>query len=216
MAYREVTMIEVKEVLRLWFAGTATKRIAAMLGLDPKTVRRYLSVAAGGRGRAGARRGDRGPGHDGVAGAASAERSDRAGMPGRCARPSGSRLKAWLGERLAADQDPQAARPPRRRRALRHVASVCRRRVGIRPAAPPRWRSSMGSPARRCSWTPAGWAGCASAGHTPAVSRVDLHRRAIASSLRLPRLPGDDGHGHRGVRGGLGVLRGHLPRPHPR
>jgi transposase len=45
MAYREVTMIEVKEVLRLWFAGTATKRIAAILGLDPKTVRRYVKVA---------------------------------------------------------------------------------------------------------------------------------------------------------------------------
>ena len=45
MSYREVTMIEVKEVLRLWVAGTAKKRIAAMLGLDPKTVRRYLKVA---------------------------------------------------------------------------------------------------------------------------------------------------------------------------
>ena len=47
MSYREVTMIEVKEVLRLWVAGTATKRMAAMLGLDPKTVRRYVKVAAG-------------------------------------------------------------------------------------------------------------------------------------------------------------------------
>lgn len=47
MSYREVTMIEVKEVLRLWVAGTAKKRIAAMLGLDPKTVRRYVEVAAG-------------------------------------------------------------------------------------------------------------------------------------------------------------------------
>jgi len=47
MSYREVTMIEVKEMLRLWVAGTAKKRIAAMLGLDPKTVRRYLKVATG-------------------------------------------------------------------------------------------------------------------------------------------------------------------------
>jgi len=47
MSYREVTMIEVKEVLRLWVAGTPTKRVAAMLGLDPKTVRRYVKVAAG-------------------------------------------------------------------------------------------------------------------------------------------------------------------------
>ena len=36
--YREVTMVEVKEVLRLWRAGLPRKRLAAQLGLDPKTV----------------------------------------------------------------------------------------------------------------------------------------------------------------------------------
>ncbi|MGH7899585.1 MAG: hypothetical protein ACREQQ_16650 [Candidatus Binatia bacterium] len=44
MGYREVTMIEVKEVLRLWLGGVAKKRIAAELGLDVKTVRRYLTT----------------------------------------------------------------------------------------------------------------------------------------------------------------------------
>ena len=44
--YREVTMLEVKEVLRLWRTGMPTKRLAAQLGLDPKTVRRYLRAAA--------------------------------------------------------------------------------------------------------------------------------------------------------------------------
>ena len=44
--YREVTMIEVREVLRLRGAGLPKKRIAAQLGLDPKTVRRYLAAAA--------------------------------------------------------------------------------------------------------------------------------------------------------------------------
>ncbi len=43
--YREVTMIEFKEVLRLWQEQVPKKRIAARLGLDPKTVRRYLSAA---------------------------------------------------------------------------------------------------------------------------------------------------------------------------
>jgi hypothetical protein len=38
--FREVTMVEITEVLRLWLAGTPKKRIAAQLGLDPKTVRR--------------------------------------------------------------------------------------------------------------------------------------------------------------------------------
>jgi hypothetical protein len=42
--YREVTMIEVKEVLRLRGEGVPKKRIAAQLGLDPKTVRRYLEI----------------------------------------------------------------------------------------------------------------------------------------------------------------------------
>ena len=45
--YREVRMIEITEVLRLWRDGVAKKRIAARLGLDPKTVRRYLTVAQG-------------------------------------------------------------------------------------------------------------------------------------------------------------------------
>src|ERR1700681_938346 len=43
--YREVTMIEFREVLRLWQEQVPKKRIAARLGLDPKTVRRYLSAA---------------------------------------------------------------------------------------------------------------------------------------------------------------------------
>lgn len=46
MAYREVTMLEVREVLRLWLSGVGKKPIAAQLGLDIKTVRRYLRAAA--------------------------------------------------------------------------------------------------------------------------------------------------------------------------
>jgi transposase len=45
MAYREVTMVEVKEVLRLWLGEMGKRRIAARLGLDPKTVRGYIAAA---------------------------------------------------------------------------------------------------------------------------------------------------------------------------
>jgi hypothetical protein len=45
--YREVTMFEVTEALRLWLSGTPKKRIAAQLGLDPKTVRHYVTVGTG-------------------------------------------------------------------------------------------------------------------------------------------------------------------------
>ena len=47
MAYREVTMVEVKEVLRLWLSAMGKRRIAARLGLDPKTVRSYIGAAQG-------------------------------------------------------------------------------------------------------------------------------------------------------------------------
>lgn len=46
MAYREVDVLEVKEVLRRWFAGTSKKQIARELGLCARTVRRYLCWAA--------------------------------------------------------------------------------------------------------------------------------------------------------------------------
>jgi len=44
MPYREVTMLETKELLRLWLDGMAIKTIAGYLGLDPKTVRRYVKA----------------------------------------------------------------------------------------------------------------------------------------------------------------------------
>lgn len=45
MAYREVTMLEIKEILRLWIQGRGKKPIARHLGLDPKTVRGYITAA---------------------------------------------------------------------------------------------------------------------------------------------------------------------------
>ena len=45
VAYREVGMVEIKEVLRLWLAGRGKKPIARQLGLDPKTVRGYTRAA---------------------------------------------------------------------------------------------------------------------------------------------------------------------------
>jgi len=47
MAYREVTMVEIKEVLRLWKAGNQKKRIATQATVDVKTVRRYIAAAKG-------------------------------------------------------------------------------------------------------------------------------------------------------------------------
>ena len=45
MAFREVTMLEVKEVLRRWLAGEAKKAIARAVGVSRNTVRGYIKAA---------------------------------------------------------------------------------------------------------------------------------------------------------------------------
>jgi transposase len=47
--YREVSVIEIREVLRAWMSGAGTRTAAARAGVDRKTARRYVdaAVAAG-------------------------------------------------------------------------------------------------------------------------------------------------------------------------
>jgi predicted DNA-binding transcriptional regulator YafY len=45
MPYRELTMIDIKEVLRRWSARQSLHQIARETGVDRKTVRRYVRAA---------------------------------------------------------------------------------------------------------------------------------------------------------------------------
>jgi transposase len=45
MAFREVSVIEVREVLRAWLAGAGFRRAAERAGVDRKTARRYVQAA---------------------------------------------------------------------------------------------------------------------------------------------------------------------------
>ena len=45
MAFREVTMIEIREVVRQWLGGRGVKTVARAMGIDPKTARRYVRAA---------------------------------------------------------------------------------------------------------------------------------------------------------------------------
>src|SRR3989442_3624665 len=52
LVFREVDVVEVKEMLRLWVRGHGYKAIARLTQIDRKTVRRYIEAAQ----RAGLRR----------------------------------------------------------------------------------------------------------------------------------------------------------------
>src|SRR3954447_15000174 len=45
MAFREVRVFEVREVLRLWLRGEGIRSVERLAGVDRKTVRRYVDAA---------------------------------------------------------------------------------------------------------------------------------------------------------------------------
>jgi transposase len=45
MTYREVSVIEVKEILRLWLDGRSLREVTRLAAVDRKTVRRYIEAA---------------------------------------------------------------------------------------------------------------------------------------------------------------------------
>src|SRR5215213_5671320 len=45
MAFREVRVFEVREVLRLWLRGEGLRSVERLAGVDRKTVRRYITAA---------------------------------------------------------------------------------------------------------------------------------------------------------------------------
>ena len=45
MAFREVRVFEVREVLRLWLGGEGLRSIERLAAVDRKTVRRYVTAA---------------------------------------------------------------------------------------------------------------------------------------------------------------------------
>lgn len=47
MAYREVSMVSVREILRLWLRGHPVREIGRLTGTDRKTVARYVEAARG-------------------------------------------------------------------------------------------------------------------------------------------------------------------------
>src|SRR5260370_35596393 len=78
MAFREVLVTQVKEVLRAWLAGLGKRPAARRAGVDGKTAARYIAAArAAGRARGGgeARLGE--------------ELRGRVGAGGRAAGPAG-------------------------------------------------------------------------------------------------------------------------------
>jgi hypothetical protein len=92
MAFREVAVVEIREVLRAWLSGSGLRKVAEQAGVDRKTARRYVEAAV-----------DAGLARDGGAGQLTDELVGQVAEAVRPARPGGhgqawDQLEACHGE----------------------------------------------------------------------------------------------------------------------
>ena len=219
MAFREVAVYEVREVLRLWLRGEGIRATQRLAGVDRKTVRRYVAAAE----ELGL---DRGGGEASCRMSSSARwwrrfvRTVWTGMARRGGPWTSSASRSasgWSKDGLIDGEGRAAAGPPRGDGAGPHPGPVRGRAVratsgpgghgagggrGAGPGAAGRLRADGPDRGPRHR-TAAG------------LPRPDLHRVPVPVLLRVAVLRPDHGGGDRGLRGGLGLLRRGLPRRDP-
>jgi transposase len=141
MAFREVRVFEVREVLRLWLAGETLRGIERLAGVDRKTIRRYIAAAV----VAGVRVG----GGDGqltdelvgrVVEVVRPHRSDGHGAAWRVLGAHHDRIAGWVkadltGVRVQELLEREGVVVPLRT-VQRYVAEVCGRTRGQGPTVP--------------------------------------------------------------------------------
>ena len=220
MGFREVSVVEVREVLRAWLEGVGLRPVAERAGVDRKTARRYVEAAqaAGLTRDAGlqavtdelvglvveAVRPVRPHGHGAAWESAARTRGADPGL-GHGPHDSGRRQARSVvdcedraaagpagGAGAVSDPAPLRCRAVRVRHGTRHHGP-CRRR-----------RSWGGVPARL---RPDGSAGRPCDPAAAASAGVDLHRGAEPAHVRMVVVLPDPDHGDRGLRGRVGVLR---------
>jgi transposase len=151
MAFREVRVFEVREVLRLWMRGESLRNLERLAGLDRKTVRRYLQAAeALGVGREGGEEQLDEALLGSVVEAVRPHRSDGHGAAWRSLAAHHDQIKAWLDEGLTVvkchDLLARQGVVVPQRTLHRYALEVCGRRRGPGPTV----RVADGRPGDEC------------------------------------------------------------------
>ena len=185
--YREVSVIEVRELLRAWLSGVGLRTVAARAGVDRKTARRYVDAAV-------AEGLDRDGGAeqlcDELIGAVvAAMRPDRPQGYGsaweRCT-PTTIGSNDWVGDGLTVVKigdllARQGVLVPQRT-----LHRYCAERTDYRGAGERRCRSPTASPGGVPDrFRPDGHAHRLPSGAPPGGACVDLHRGVFAAHVRV-------------------------------
>jgi hypothetical protein len=211
MAFREVQVHEIREILRLWLRGEGLRSAERLAGLDRKTVRRYVAAAqACGLDRSG------GEGQlsdeliSGVAERVRPHRTDGHGQSWAVLAAHHEEVKGLLGQGLTVVRVHELLA---RRGVVVPERTLHRYALEVlghgRSARKTTVRVADGEPGAECQvdFGKMGPAGRWRVRPPPRGARPDLHRRLQPALLCLSQLPPGPAGGHRRVRGGVGVLR---------
>jgi hypothetical protein len=133
MAFREVSVVEVREVLRGWLGGAGLRTVAGRAGVDRKTARRYVTAAeAAGVVRDGgvAQLTDEVIGQ--VVGAVRPARAGGHGQAWEALEAEREQVSEWVGKDLSVVKVARSARAAGRAGPAPHAAPVLRRAVRVR------------------------------------------------------------------------------------
>ena len=201
MAFREVAVTEIREVLRAWLSGAGLRRVAEQAGVDRKTARRYVQAAV----EAGLAR-DGGPGQltDELVGqVAEAVRPVRPGGHGRawdqleaCQEQIAGQVKAGLSVvKIGVLLERQGVMVP-----YRTLHRFCVERCGFGKTAAT-VRVADGEPGMECQ-IDFGYLGLLAdpvTGRRRKVHALIFTAVLFAAHVRVAELHPDPGRAHRGV-----------------
>ena len=159
MAFREVGVFEVREVLRLWVRGHGYRGVERLAGVDRKTVRRYVGAAEElGLSRAGGEAQLADVFMAGVVERVRPHRSDGRGAPWRALEGHREQIRVWLEDEDLTVVKVGELLGRRGWWCRRAPCSVSPRSAAVRAGAGgPRCGWPMASPGASCRSTSAGW-----------------------------------------------------------
>ena len=219
MVFREVSVIEIREVLRAWLAGKGLRKVAGQAGVDRKTARNYVNAALA----AGLVR-------DGGEEQLTDELVGLVVAAVRPARPQGhgagwevlegqhAQIVEWVGKDLTVVKigDLLARRGVLVAHRTLHRYCVERtdyRGRGARETVP----VADGEPGVECQidFARMGLIDRPGDRAAPGGARVDLHRGVFAAHVRVVDIRDHVGGDRRRLRGGVAVLRRRVQGPRP-
>jgi hypothetical protein len=214
MVFREVSVVEVREVLRGWLGGAGLRTVAGRAGVDRKTARRYVAAA---QATGVVREGGLGQLSDEVIGqvveAVRPVRASGHGLAWEALEAERERITEWVGKDLSVVKIADLLARHGVLVPYRTLHRFCTQRCGFGRGGATTVRVADGEPGVECQldFARMGLVYDPGAGRRRVTHALISRHGLLPAHVRVVDLLPDPDRSDRGVRGGVAVLRWRLP-----